>query len=199
MTEPAAQWKPELVRIAAFSSGRREAIRLGSGLVLSCPLPRRCSASPPRWVFQRRPLLRRSSSPMGRPGRRRRSGGCVTSLHWPRCLFAAMPPLPLGWRWAAGLAPVSMGCSSIRPPFRYRAGWMGKGSGRRRCNRPHQQQASPCRTGERRAGAVWLYPGRSGSPHSAGPYPWRRRSSGAGPQQPHGLAAMHYEMAEGAP
>ena len=49
MTE--REWEPELVRIAAFSTGAKGGNPPVSGWGRSCPVSKRCSASPPKWAF----------------------------------------------------------------------------------------------------------------------------------------------------
>ncbi len=112
----------------------------------------------------------------------RGSGGFAISLLPPRCRFAVTPPLPSGWRWPAGLAPASISCNSIRPPSRYRAGWMGRGVAGGAAIALHLQQTSPGRVVSA-ALALFGYTQADLDPHSTGPHSWWRRSPGAGAQQ----------------
>ncbi len=67
------------------------------------------------------------------------------------------------------------------------SGWLA-GWGRALAGRPaiaaDLQQTGPSRTGGRRTGSLRLHARGSGSPYSPRAHSWRRRSSGAGPEQP---------------
>ncbi len=194
MKELASPLEPELVRIAAFSDGQQggnpAGVWLGSRLPAAEEMQRIAAQVGFSETAFAAPL-----SPLGPPGSPRGAATArqtAESGEWRVRYFSPEAEVPfcghatialgvaLARRFGEGEYALHLNQTEIKV-----SGWQDEEGQWQAAlqSPPTRKQAGPGRVGECRADAVWLHVSRSGSPHSAGTYPWRRRSSGAGPEQ----------------